>query len=96
MKYVVLYHLKEAADQAKVAEMMARRAEYQFPTGMNLIAECWTGNTRNCVVGIYDVDDPATALLNSVAWLDAFTIEALPATTWEEGLARITAHLAGN
>ena len=27
MKCVVLYHLKEAADQAKVAELMARRAE---------------------------------------------------------------------
>lgn len=96
MKCVVLYHLKEAADQAKLAELMARRAEYQFPTGMTLVAECWTGNTRNCVVAIYDVDDPATALVNSVVWLDAFNIEVLPATTWEEGLERISKHLAGD
>ena len=95
MKFVALYSQKQANDQATMAEAMGRRADYQFPTGMRLIGEYWSSNSNPCVVAIYEADDPAALLINSVSWLDMFDIQVFPVTTYEEVLDKLTRHLAG-
>ena len=47
------------------------------------------------VVAIYEADDPAALTINSIAWLDMFDIQVFPVTTYEEGLEKLTRHLAG-
>ena len=95
MKFVALFNQKQANDQAKMADAMGRRADYQFPTGMRLIGEYWSSSTNPSVVAIYEADDPAALMINSVSWQDMFDIQVFPVTTFEEGLEKLTKHLAG-
>jgi hypothetical protein len=79
----------------KLAEIMGRRADYEFPTGMRLIAEYWSGNTDPAVISIFEADDSAALMINSVVWIDIFDVRIFPVNTWEEGLDKLTKHLAG-
>ena len=56
MKFVALWSLKEGVDQAKLAEIMGRRAEHKFPEGMSLIAEYWSSKGSPAVVSIFEED----------------------------------------
>lgn len=94
MKFVILFHLKPTVDQAKLAEAMGRRAEYEFPEGVRLIGEYWSSGDPS-VVGIYEADDAAALMINAVVWMDIFSMHVLPVNTWEEGLEKIAKHLAG-
>ena len=95
MKFIALFSLKETADQTKLAEIMGRRADHQFPTGMKLLAEYWSSRTSPTVIAIYEADDAAALMINSVTWLDTLNVDIFPVTTWEEGLAKLGKHLAG-
>jgi hypothetical protein len=95
MKFVALFSLKETVDQTKMAELMGRRAEHQFPSGMKLLAEYWSAKASPAVIVICEADDAAALMINSVTWLDALDVDIFPVTTWEEGLAKLTKHLAG-
>ncbi len=95
MKFVALWSLKEGVDQAKLAEIMGRRAEHKFPEGMSLIAEYWSSKGSPAVVSIFEADDAAALMINSAAWVDALDVDVFPVTTWEEGLEKLTKHLAG-
>jgi hypothetical protein len=95
MKFVALFSLKQSVDQIKLAEIMGRRADYEFPTGVRLIGEYWSGNTDPAVIAIYEAEDSAALMINSVVWIDIFDVQIFPVNTWEEGLDKLTRHLAG-
>ena len=95
MKFIALWSLKERVDQAKLAEIMGRRAEWKFPEGMSLIAEYWSSKAAPAVVSIFEADDAAALTINSVAWIDALGVDIFPVATWEEGLEKLTRYLAG-
>jgi hypothetical protein len=94
-KFVALWSLKEGVDQVKLAEVMGRRAEYEFPTGMTVLAEYWSSNRSPAVVSIFEADDAAALMINTVAWVDVLDAVVFPVNTWEEGLEKLTKHLAG-
>jgi hypothetical protein len=95
MKFVALWSLKESVDQAKLAEMMERRAEDEFLEGVSLIAEYWSPKNSPTVVSIYEAEDAAALMINSVAWVDVFYVDVFPVITWEEGLEKLSKHFAG-
>jgi hypothetical protein len=95
MKFVALWSLKESVDQVKLAEVMGRRAEFKFPKGMKSIAEYWTSKRSPAVVSIFEADDAAALMINTVAWVDALEVDIFPVSTWEEGLEKLSKHLAG-
>jgi hypothetical protein len=95
MKFVALWSLKEGVDQLKLAEVIGRRAEFKFPKGMRPIAEYWSPKGSPAVINIFEADDAASLMINTVAWADALTVDIFPVTTWEEGLEKLTEHLAG-
>lgn len=95
MKFVALWSLKESVDQVKLAEIMGRRAEFEFPKGMSLIAEYWSSKGSPAVISIFEADDAAALMFNTVIWADALTVDIFPVTTWEEGLEKLTKQLAG-
>ncbi|NIM96844.1 MAG: DUF3303 domain-containing protein [candidate division Zixibacteria bacterium] len=95
MKFIALYSLKESADQTKLAELMGRRSEHKFPKGMSLIAEYWSSKNAPACVAIYEADDAAALMINSVIWMDALDVDVFPVNTWEEGLEKLSKHLGG-
>jgi hypothetical protein len=91
MKFVALFSLKQGVDEAKLIQAAQKRAEYQFPEGLTLIAEYWTAEDSPAVISVFEADDAAPLLENSLPWTDYFeTTEVLPVVTAEEGLERFT------
>jgi hypothetical protein len=95
MKFIALWSLKDNVDQMKLAEVMGRRAEYEFPTGMTLIAEYWSSKQSPAVVSIFESDDAGALMMHSVTWIDVLDVEIFPVSTWEESLEKLSKHLAG-
>ncbi|MDT8306958.1 MAG: hypothetical protein RRC07_13575 [Anaerolineae bacterium] len=42
MKFVTLWSVKESVGLAQLAENIGRRAEDEFPPGVNVVGEYWT------------------------------------------------------
>ncbi|MDH7489882.1 MAG: DUF3303 family protein [Anaerolineae bacterium] len=95
MKFIALWSLKEETDQAKLAEIMGRRAEWKFPPGVTLIAEYWSSKNAPAVVSVFEANDAAALMINTVAWLDALKADVFPVVTWEEGLEKLIRYLTG-
>lgn len=89
MRFVAMFSLKQGVGQAQIVEAAQKRAEYQFPEGLTLIEEYWTAEDSPAVISIFEADDAAPLLENSLPWADYFeTTEVLPVVTAEEGLQR--------
>lgn len=84
MRFIALFNMKEDVDQAKIAEIVKRRAEYDHPA--RLVEEFYTPNRRPAVIAVYETDDANQLVMNSLAWIDAFDIEVIPVVGWQEGL----------
>ena len=95
MKFVALWSLKEGGDQTKLAEVLGRRAEYKFPKGVKVIAEYWSSKRSPAVVSIFESDDAAALMINTVVWVDALDVDIYPVSTWESALEKLSKHLAG-
>ena len=95
MKFVALWSLKESVDQAKMAEIIGRRAGFEFSAGTSPIAEYWSPRSSPVVVSIFEADDAAAMMLNSVAWVDVFDVDVFPVVEWEEGLEKLSRLLGG-
>jgi len=88
MKFIGLFHLKHDVNQARVNEVIARRIEYKFPDGVQLINEYWTP-TKLAVVATFEADDPAALMMNTINWLDAFDAEIIPAVEFGEAVKKL-------
>jgi hypothetical protein len=92
---VALFSLKEGIDQAKLARVMGRRADYEFPEGISLIGEYWTSKGSPAVLAIFEDDDAAALMINAVTWMHTFHTDVFPVNMWEKGLETLTKHLRG-
>ena len=95
MKFVALWSLKEGVDQLKLAEVVGRRAEFKFPKGIKLLGEYWSSRASPAVISIFEADDAAALMINTVVWVDALEADVFPVSTFEEGLEKLSKHLAG-
>ena len=95
MKFVTLWSLKESVDLAKLAEIIGRRAEYEYPPGIKMVGEYWTSQRSPAVVSILEADDATGLMINYAAWVDVLDVEVFPVNTWEEGLEGLSKHFAG-
>lgn len=82
MLFVALLEVTDGTPQ----ERIARRAEWQYPDGIKLIAEYWLQTDGYSVVSILEADDNAPIFAISAQWGDVFDIKVSPAVTGEEGL----------
>jgi len=64
----------------------ARRLQWQYPEGMNVLAEYWLETDSPRVVSIVEADSMAPFGAIRMAWGDLFEIEAFPAVTAEQGM----------
>ncbi len=95
MKFIAIWNLKPDVDQVKLAEAMGRRSEWEFPEGVTLLAEYWSPQGDPVVVDVLECEDTGTLIVNTIGWVDVVESTIFPVVTWEEGLAAISTHLAG-
>lgn len=82
MLFVAL--LKPSASTPK--ERTTRRAQWQYPKGVRLIAEYWLQNSDPHVISIFEADSVAPMMAMLGEWGDVFEMTVVPAVTAEEGL----------
>jgi hypothetical protein len=68
------------------AERIERRAEWQYPAGVKVIAEYWLQTDGYNVISIMETDNTADIFAITAQWGDVFDIKVSPALTGEQGL----------
>ncbi len=64
----------------------ARRLQWEYPEGMNVVAEYWLETDAPRVVSIVEADSVAPFGAIRMDWGDLFEIEVFPAVTAEQGM----------
>ena len=95
MKFATLWSLKESVDLTKLSEAVGRRADYEFPEGLEIVAEFWTSMSSPAVILIFETDNAASLMINAATWIDVFDVQVFPVNTWQEGLEGLTKHFSG-
>ena len=67
-------------------ERIARRAQWQYPEGMRMVAEYWLQTPDPNCISIAEADSIAPIMAALAEWDDVFDITVIPAITAEEGL----------
>ena len=67
-------------------ERFARRAEWQYPEGVNVIAEYWLQTDGVSVISIVETDNNDAIDAIVAQWGDVYGIKVSPAVTAEQGL----------
>jgi hypothetical protein len=91
MLFVSLLKMKAGTPQ----EVIARRAQWQYPEGLNVIAEYWPSSADAVVVSIFEAEDNGPIFALTAAWGDVFEIDVHPAITAEQGLQMAQQMMAG-
>jgi hypothetical protein len=82
--FVALLTVRPGA--ATFQEGGARRLQWQYPEGLNVIAEYWLETDSPRVVAIMEAESMAPFGQIRMDWGDSFKIEVFPAVTGEEGM----------
>ena len=86
MLYVMLADWKSGLSREQQDGALGRRAQWQFPAGVNVVGEYWLGTHSPVVVAAFEADTYEPILEISLTWQDVFDLHFYPATTAEEGL----------
>lgn len=70
--------------------LIARRAAWDYPEGIKLIAEYWLQHPDMTVVAVFEADSIAPILAVNTEWSEAFSWTTVPAITAEDGIALFT------
>jgi hypothetical protein len=91
MLFVSLLKMKAGTPQ----EAIARRAQWQYPQGINVIGEYWPDSADAAVVTIFEAEDNGPIFALVADWGDIFEIDVHPAVTAEQGLQMAQQMMAG-
>ena len=64
----------------------ARRLQWQYPEGLNLIDEYWLETENPRVIAVVEAESTAPFAAVRMDWGELFEIEVFPAVTGEEGM----------
>ena len=94
MDYVALLRFRSSVSSAERDAALARRATWQYPAGVTVVAEYWPVSGDVQVVSIFSTDNFAPIFEFELEWSDVFDIDVSPAVSAEDGL-RIGADVFG-
>jgi hypothetical protein len=94
MDYVALLRFRSSVSSAERDAALARRATWQYPAGVTVVAEYWPVSGDVQVVSIFSTDNFAPIFEFELEWSDVFDIDVSPAVSAEDGL-RIGAEVFG-
>ncbi len=86
MDYVALLRFRDSISAADRDAALMRRAAWQYPSGLRLIAEYWAASGQVNVVSIFAADDYAPVMELQLEWGDVFEIDVSPAIAAAQGL----------
>ena len=86
MDYVARLTFQSAASAPDRDAALARRASWNYPAGVQVIAEYWPLTADLSVVAIFSADDVGAIWELQAEWSDVFDIDIAPAVSAEEGL----------
>jgi hypothetical protein len=85
MLYLATFSWKPEMTRQQMDEALTRRAGYEFPKGLNRVAEYWPAGPI-VVALVFETDSYGPVMQVLTDWQDVFEIVVYPATTAEEGL----------
>ncbi len=86
MDYVAFLSLRPSVSAADRDAGLMRRATWQYPKGVRVIAEYWPMSSDIQVVSIFSADDYGSVMEIVFEWNDIFDINVYPASSAEDGL----------
>ena len=86
MDYVAFLSLRKPVPAAERDAGLMRRASWQYPKGIRVIAEYWPASSATQVISIFSADDYAPVMELVSEWNDIFDIDVHPAISAEDGL----------
>jgi hypothetical protein len=92
--YVALLKFRSSVSGAERDAALMRRAAWQYPKGIRVIAEYWPLSSAVQVVTIFTADSFEQVMEVELEWSDVFDIDIHPAVGADEGL-RIGADVVG-
>jgi hypothetical protein len=84
--YVGLLKFRSSVPAAERDGALMRRASWQYPKGIRMIAEYWPMSSAVQVVTIFAADSFEAVLELELEWSDVFDIDIHPAVAADEGL----------
>lgn len=85
--YVAFLSFRSSVSGADRDAALGRRAAWQYPAGITVIAEYWPQSASVQVVSIFSAADFAAVMELTLQWNDVFDIDIHPAVSAEQGLA---------
>jgi hypothetical protein len=92
--YVALLKFRSSVPIAERDAALMRRASWQYPKGVQVIAEYWPVSSAVTVVSIFSTDSFEPVMELELEWGDVFDIDVYPAVGADEGL-RLGADVVG-
>ena len=86
MEFVALMRFRPSVPAAERDVANMRRAAWQYPEGLTLIAEYWPMSGEYQVVSIVSAESIEPVMEVVFEWNDVFDISVFPAVSAEEGL----------
>lgn len=86
MDYVALLRFRSSVSGAERDAALMRRAAWEYPSGIAVIAEYWPLASDVQVVTIFSADDFAAVMEVVFQWNDVFDIDVHPAVSADDGL----------
>jgi hypothetical protein len=72
----------------------ARRLQWSYPEGMNVLAEYWLETDSPRVVSVFEAESMEPMGQIRMQWGDLFEIEVFPAVTGEQGMQMLRQAMA--
>ncbi|HWC38946.1 MAG TPA: DUF3303 family protein [Acidimicrobiales bacterium] len=86
MDYVMLLRWKQGLTRDQRDGALMHRASWNYPAGVQLVAEYWPATEDPAVVSIFRTEDFAALMEVQLTWGDIFDITVVPAVSAEDGL----------
>jgi hypothetical protein len=86
MDYVARLTFRSSVSGAERDAALMRRAGWEYPAGLQVIAEYWPMADDVQVVAIFSSDDVGAIWELEAEWNDVFDIDISPAVSAEDGL----------
>jgi Domain of unknown function (DUF3303) len=86
MDYVMLLRWKQGLSRDQRDGALMHRAGWNYPNGVQLIAEYWPAAEDPAVVSIFQTDDFSALMEIDLTWGDTFDVTVIPAISAEAGL----------
>ena len=86
MEFVALMRFRPSVPAAERDAALMRRAVWQYPDGVKLIAEYWPMSGEYQVVTVFAAETIAPIMEIEFEWNDVFDVTVSPAISADEGL----------